>query len=77
MSLSPSDADAIVVQSPVTVLASILNEIGASPCLQVFVDHGHDDSTLRNVSNLKPERISSIFGLSLEQAVAFICKAKV
>jgi hypothetical protein len=42
------------------VLASILNEIGASEFLQVFIDDGLD---LKNLHELKPERISSIYGL--------------
>ncbi len=59
------------------VLAYILQEIGAPSSLQVFVDYGHDDSTLRTVSNLKPDRISSVFSLTIGQAEAFIRNVKV
>jgi serine/threonine protein kinase len=57
--------------SSVQGLAYILNDIGASEYLQVFIDDGLDDSALKNLSKLKTERISSIYGLSLEQAAAF------
>jgi hypothetical protein len=53
------------------VLASILNEIGASECLQVFIDDSLNDDALTFLSKLKPERVSSIYGLSLDQAAAF------
>jgi hypothetical protein len=43
----------------IRVLASILNKIGASEYLQGFIDDGRDDANLKNLSRLKPERISS------------------
>ena len=56
------------------VLASVLNAIGASEYLQVFIDDGLDDESLKALSKLKPERVSSIYGLSLDQATAFADK---
>jgi hypothetical protein len=56
------------------VLFSILDEIGASEHLQVFIDDGLDDESLKYLSKLKPERVSSIYGLSLDQAAAFAHK---
>jgi serine/threonine protein kinase len=55
----------------IQILASILNEIGASACLNVFVDDGIDDNAINTLSRFRPERISSIYGMSLDQAAAF------
>ncbi len=57
--------------SNIHVLSSILNEIGASEYLQVFIDYGVDDESLKALIKLKQERVSSIYGLSLDQAAAF------
>jgi serine/threonine protein kinase len=54
------------------VLVAILNEIGASERLQVFLDDNLDDDALKTLSKLRPERIASIYGLPLDQAAAFI-----
>jgi hypothetical protein len=40
----------------------------------VFIDDGLDDESLKALSKLKPERVSSIYGLSLDQAAAFAHK---
>jgi transcriptional regulator with XRE-family HTH domain len=53
------------------VLFSVLNEIGAYEYLQVFFDDGHDDQSLKALSKLRPERVSSMYGLSPSQAAAF------
>ena len=58
------------------VLASILFEIGASERLQVFIDDGLDDDNLKHLSRMKPERISTVYGLSLDQAAAFADKCR-
>jgi serine/threonine protein kinase len=57
--------------SSAQVLASILNQIGASDYFEVFIDEGVDDESLRTLGKFKPERISSSYGLSLDQAAAF------
>jgi hypothetical protein len=62
----PNQAD-----SKIDLLASILNEIGASEHLQGFIDDGRDDANLKNLTRLNPERISSLYSLSLDQAAAF------
>jgi WD40 repeat protein/serine/threonine protein kinase len=67
----PNQAD-----SKIDLLASILNEIGASEHLQGFIDDGRDDANLQNLSRLNPERISSLYGLSLDQAAAFTEKCR-
>ena len=58
------------------VLASILNDIGASERLQVFIENGLDDGNLKNLSKMKPERISTVYGLSPDQAAAFADKCR-
>ena len=68
--------NAVATDTSVTVLASILNEIGAPERLQVFIDDGLDDDNLKNLSKMKPERISTVYGLSLDQAAAFADKCR-
>ena len=58
------------------VLASILNDIGASERLQVFIEYGLDDGNIKNLSKMKPEKISTVYGLSLDQAAAFADKCR-
>jgi hypothetical protein len=50
--------------SGVQVLASILNEIGASHYFEVFIDEGVDDESLRTHGKFKPQRISRSYGLA-------------
>jgi len=66
--------NAVATDTSVTVLASILNEIGAPERLQVFIDDGLDDDNLKNLSKMKPERSSTVSGLSLDQAAAIADK---
>ena len=58
------------------VLASILNDIGASERLQVFIEYGLDDGNIKNLSKMKPEKISTLYGLSPDQAAAFADKCR-
>ena len=58
----------------IEVLASILNEIGASERLRVFLDEKINDEDLKTLSKYKPERIARDYGLPLDQAAAFIDK---
>jgi serine/threonine protein kinase len=60
----------------VQVLVSILNEISASEYIKVFIDDGLDDESLKTLSKFKPERLSSMYGLSLDQAAAFTDKCR-
>jgi uncharacterized protein len=58
------------------ILGSILNEIGAAEYLQVFIDDDQDDDALKTISKIKPARIAAKYGLSLDQAAAFVEKCR-
>jgi uncharacterized membrane protein YoaK (UPF0700 family) len=60
------------------VLASILSDINSSHCLQTIIDDDRDDDSLKTLSKIKPERIASKYGMSLDQAAAFVdqCRAR-
>jgi uncharacterized membrane protein YoaK (UPF0700 family) len=74
-SVHPQSHDFDIMQS----LASILAEINLTEYLQKFKDDDRDDDSLKTLSRLAPERIVSKYGMSLDQAAAFLekCCSKV
>jgi hypothetical protein len=58
------------------VLSSILNEIGSSECFTAIVEDYVDDGALETLSKLRPERVASKIGMSLDKAIAFVNKCR-
>ena len=55
-------------------LASILAEMNLTEHLQKFKDDDRDDDSLKTLSRLAPERVAAKYGMSLDQAAAFLEK---
>jgi uncharacterized membrane protein YoaK (UPF0700 family) len=58
-------------------LASILAELSLTEHLQRFKDDDRDDDSIKTLSRLAPERVAVKYGMSLEQAAAFLEKCRV
>ena len=69
---SPSAQSSSVDGASTQALASILSDIGASQLLQNFIDDDRDDDSLISLSRLKCERLADKYGLSVNQASAFV-----
>jgi serine/threonine protein kinase len=54
------------------LLSAILSEIGASAFLQRFIDDDQEDESVPLLSKMKPERITSKYGLPQTLAAAFV-----
>ena len=74
--MSSDDDPLDAASTQVTVLSSILNEIGSSECLAAIVEDYVDDGALMTLSKLKPERVASRFGMALDKAIAFVGKCR-
>jgi serine/threonine protein kinase/ribosomal protein L13E len=62
--------------SSTSLLSAILNEIGASEFLQNLIDDDHEDDSIPVLSRLKPDRISSKYGLPQHLASSFVEKCR-
>jgi serine/threonine protein kinase len=58
------------------LLSAVLNGIGASEFLQNFIDDDQEDYSIPVLSRLKPERISSKYGLPQHLAALFVEKCR-
>jgi serine/threonine protein kinase len=58
----------------VSILASILREIGAPECLPKFIEDDQIDDCIVPLGKMKPARIASKYGLTADQAAAFVEK---
>jgi hypothetical protein len=61
------------------ILVSILSQLHLSQFLKKIIDDDRDDDSLITLSKVKPERIASKYGMSIDQAAAFVdlCFVKV
>ncbi len=62
--------------SSTSLLSAILNEIGASEFLQNLIDDDQEDESIPVLSRLKPDRISSKYGLPQHLAASFVEKCR-
>lgn len=61
------------------ILVAILSELHLSHFLKKIIDDDRDDDSLATLSKVKPERIASKYGMTLDQAASFVdlCLVKV
>jgi uncharacterized membrane protein YoaK (UPF0700 family) len=61
------------------ILVAILSELNLLHFLKKIIDDDRDDDSLATLSKVKPERIASKYGMTLDQAAAFVdlCLVKV